>query len=202
MSDEPEQRRPARRRRFQPHDEYGGCAGADGGRAIVMISSYRLGAGWAKDVGPGFGLFPVLRLADHVRRQRRHPAAALCRARRDGEGSFIAPRRADDGAAGPDPDDHLRHAVDLHRNLHLDVPVHRLLHDLARPLSALQDDPGGASPCRSCCSSCSKSGFWCRCRRGRSRPGSATEAGAAGRKQSDECNATKQKQLCCAHCAG
>jgi putative tricarboxylic transport membrane protein len=57
--------------------------------AIVMISSYRLGAGWAKNVGPDSGYFPfyvalIMFVASGVTLVQH-----LLSRRRDGEGSFI-----------------------------------------------------------------------------------------------------------------
>ena len=54
-----------------------------------MISSYRLGAGWAKDVGPDSGYFPfyvslIMFVASGVTMLQH-----LLSRRRDGEGSFI-----------------------------------------------------------------------------------------------------------------
>ena len=106
---------------------------------VVMIDSYKLGAGWAKDVGPDSGYFPFyvslimfvtsgVTLIQHLFKQRRRRRRQLHRLWRD-----------DHGAAGAHPDDHLRGPVDLYRDLHLDGAVHRLLHDLARSLSVLQN---------------------------------------------------------------
>lgn len=57
--------------------------------AVVMISSYRLGAGWSKDVGPDSGYFPfyvaLLLFASSGATLLQH-ARAL---RPDGEGSFV-----------------------------------------------------------------------------------------------------------------
>jgi putative tricarboxylic transport membrane protein len=58
--------------------------------SIVMITSYRLGAGWAKDVGPDSGYFPfyialILFISSGVTLIQN-----LVGASRDGGGSFIA----------------------------------------------------------------------------------------------------------------
>ncbi len=58
--------------------------------AVVMISSYRLGAGWAKDVGPDSGYFPfyvslIMFVASGVTFFQH-----LIARRPDGEGSFLA----------------------------------------------------------------------------------------------------------------
>ncbi len=57
--------------------------------SVVMISSYRLGAGWAKDVGPDSGYFPfyvalIMFVASGVTLVQH-----LLSRRPDGEGSFI-----------------------------------------------------------------------------------------------------------------
>jgi putative tricarboxylic transport membrane protein len=58
--------------------------------AVVMVSSYRLGAGWAKDVGPDSGYFPFyVALFMFVTSGVTFFQHLLAR-RADGEGSFIA----------------------------------------------------------------------------------------------------------------
>lgn len=58
--------------------------------AVVMISSYRLGAGWAKDVGPDSGYFPFyVALFLFIASSVTFVQHLLVR-RPDGEGSFIA----------------------------------------------------------------------------------------------------------------
>ncbi len=57
--------------------------------AVVMISSYRLGAGWAKDVGPDSGYFPFyVSLFMFVASGVTFFQHLLAR-RADGEGSFV-----------------------------------------------------------------------------------------------------------------
>ena len=58
--------------------------------AVVMVSSYRLGAGWAKDVGPASGYFPFyVALFMFVASGVTFFQHLLAR-REDGEGSFLA----------------------------------------------------------------------------------------------------------------
>jgi putative tricarboxylic transport membrane protein len=58
--------------------------------SVVMISSYRLGAGWAKDVGPDSGYFPfyisLIMFVTSAATLLQH----LLSRRPDGKGSFIA----------------------------------------------------------------------------------------------------------------
>ena len=58
--------------------------------AVVMIDSYRLGAGWAKDVGPDSGYFPFYVSLFMFITSGVTFAAAPADRRTDGKGSFIA----------------------------------------------------------------------------------------------------------------
>jgi len=58
--------------------------------SVVMIASYRLGAGWAKDVGPDSGYFPFYVALIMFVTSGATLLQHLLSRRPDGEGSFIA----------------------------------------------------------------------------------------------------------------
>ncbi len=60
--------------------------------SVVMIASYRLGAGWSKDVGPDSGYFPFYVALVPSDLQYRHDVAArLCATGRRGRQLHRAP---------------------------------------------------------------------------------------------------------------
>ncbi len=147
--------------------------------SVVMIDSYRLGAGWAKDVGPDSGYFPFyvslfmfvasgVTLVQHLRSRRP-----------DGGGSFIG-----HGEMIMVLQVLIPMTIFVVLSIYIGIYISMVLfigffmtwHG-RYPL--YKTHTGGAAGAGRAVSSFSKSGFWCRCRKDRSRHGSATEPPAA-----------------------
>ena len=148
---------------------------------VVMVSSYRLGAGWAKNVGPDSGYFPfyvalIMFCASGVTLVQN-----LLRRDDDG-GSFVERRQLKMVLQVLIPMTIfvvLSIYIGIYISTFLFIGFFMTWHGRYPVYKTLPG--GGSGPGRSS-SSFSKSGSWCRCRRDRSSTGWAIEDGRAGRR--------------------
>ena len=151
------------------------------GCGIVISDSMRMGFGWRDGEGPAPGYYPfwvavilgvssLVNLVERTSRPRRRRNLRILAA--------VRPRA---GGAGPEPDLRRAHrraldrAVNRPRHLRGLGDLHIRFHDCRWTREPAQGDGRRRSSCRSPCSSCSRNGFWCPCRRVRSRRGWAID---------------------------